>query len=82
MANDVIIASAEDGLLSLNAFKKDVAYTQINSLEDMRALFIYLRDETHQYKALVIDSLTEISDRIKLNLEKKNGGKQLQLQDW
>jgi hypothetical protein len=72
MAKDCIIASAEDGLLSLNAFKKDIPYVKIESLEDMRALFLYLRDEKHKYKTLVIDSLTEISDRIKANIEKKN----------
>jgi len=82
LANDVIIASAEDWLLSLNAFKKDIPYTQITSVDDMRSLFTYLRDEKHWYKSLVIDSLTEISDKIKLNIEKKNGGKQLSLPQW
>lgn len=80
-SKDCLIASAEDGLLSLNAFVKNVNYVKIESLEDMRTLYIYLKWE-NKYKTLVIDSITEISDRIKLNIEKKNGGKPMTQAQW
>lgn len=74
-----IFASAESGLLSLGS--KEVPFVEIKSIKDLEELLAYLKKGDHQFETVVIDSITEINDIIKLEIEKKTG-KQMQLQDW
>lgn len=58
-APDVLIISAEDGLLSIA--DRDVATTEIKSLKDLIAVFNFLANEEHSYKSLAIDSFSEVA---------------------
>jgi len=78
-AQNVIFASAENGLLSIA--EKWVDYVEIKQLEDLTQLRDFLKKWDHKYETLVIDSITEISDIIKNGIEKKTGRK-MQIQDW
>lgn len=53
----------------------------IHALEDLKELYKFLKTEKHPYETVVIDSITEINEVIKANIEKKNG-RAMQLQDW
>lgn len=68
-APDVLFLSAEHWLLSIR--EKKPKYIPINSLEDIREAYAYLSKWEHNYKTVVIDSITEINDLIKLWIEKK-----------
>lgn len=78
-AKNVIFASAEGGLLSIA--DKLPNYVEIKSLQDLKDLYRYLLTNTHNFETLVIDSITEINEVIKLGIEKKTG-RPMQLQDW
>lgn len=78
-AENVIFASAEGGLLSIA--DKLPNYVEIKSLQDLKDLYKYLVTTKHNFETLVIDSITEINEVIKLDIEKKNG-RPMQLQDW
>ena len=78
-ATDVIFASAEGGLLSI-ADKKP-SYVEIKSVKDLKDLYSFLKTQEHSYRTLVIDSITEINEIIKDEIEKKTGHA-MQLQDW
>jgi hypothetical protein len=41
----------------------------------------FLKNQEHDFETLVIDSITEISDIIKIQIEKRTGRK-MQIQDW
>jgi len=70
-----LIASAESGLLCLVG--TDIDYIEIKTIEDLKKFFIFCaKDETKKtYKNLFIDSLTEIGERllIELKLDPKLG---------
>lgn len=68
-APDVLRLSAEHWLLSIR--EKKPKYIKIDTLEDIREAWAYLNKWDHKYKTVVIDSITEINDLIKLNIEKK-----------
>lgn len=78
-AKDAIFLSAEGGLLSIA--NKGVSYVEIKSLQDLRDMEVYLRTKPHSFKTVIIDSITEINDIIKSDIEKKTG-RAMQLQDW
>ena len=78
-ANNVIYASAEAWLLSVG--NKEIDYAEIKSLKDLRDLLLYLKNQKHNYETVVIDSISEINDIIKAELESTRW-RALQLQDW
>ena len=78
-AKKAIFASAEGGLLSIA--DKHPEYTEIKTLRDLRDLYSYLKNEDHSYETVVIDSVTEINEIIKGEIEKRTGHS-MQLQDW
>ena len=78
-ANNVIYASAEAWLLSV--WNKEIDYAEIRSLKDLRDLLLYLKNQKHNYETVVIDSISEINDIIKAELEATRW-RALQLQDW
>ncbi|MEK7523999.1 MAG: ATP-binding protein [Patescibacteria group bacterium] len=78
-APKAIYASAEGGLLSIA--DKAPSFVDIKSLKDLVELHSYLSTEKHDYETVVIDSISEINEIIKLEIEKRTG-KSMQLQDW
>lgn len=78
-AKNAIFASAEGGLLSIA--DKTPNYVEIRSLQDLRDLHMFLKTQKHNFETVIIDSITEINDIIKNEIEKKSG-KGMQLQDW
>lgn len=78
-APNVIFASAEAGMLSLG--NKKIPYVEIKSLKDLQDLYLYLAKWGHKFETVVIDSISEINDLIKTELEAKRG-RPLQIQDW
>ena len=74
-----IFASAESGLLSL--WQKEVPFVEINSIKDLEELLEFLQKGDHDFETVVIDSITEVNDIIKQEIEKKTG-KPMQLNDW
>ncbi len=74
-----IFASAEGGLLSIAHLKP--AYAEIKSLDDLKELLVYLKKWDHAFETVIIDSITEINEIIKMDIEKKTW-KAMQLQDW
>jgi len=78
-AKDAIFASAEGGLLSIA--DKAPNYVEIKSLQDLKDFYLYLKNQPHNFKTVIIDSITEINDIIKLDIEKKTG-KPMSIADW
>ena len=78
-AKNAVFASAEGGLLSIAS--KSPNYTEIKSLQDLKDFYLYLKSTPHAFETVIIDSITEINDIIKADIEKKTG-KPMQLQDW
>lgn len=78
-AQDAIFASAEGGLLSIA--DKEPSYVEIKSIKDLQDLYVYLKNEDHGFRTIIIDSITEINEIIKLEIEKETGHS-MQLQDW
>lgn len=78
-APNVIFANAEAGLLSV--WNKRIPYVEIKTLKDLQDLYLYLAKWEHKYETVVIDSISEINDIIKSELETKRW-RPLQIQDW
>lgn len=78
-ANDAIYASAEGGLLSIA--DRSPKFVEIKKLTDLQELYSFLSTQKHKYRTLVIDSITEINDIIKMEIEKRIG-RAMQIQDW
>lgn len=74
-----IFASAEGGLLSI--VEKNPHFVEIKSFKDLSDLYKFLLHEKHDYKTVIIDSITEINDIIKMEIERRTG-KSMQVQDW
>lgn len=56
-------------------------FMEINSLQDLKDLYNFLKNEKHDFETVVIDSITEINDIIKTEIETRNK-RNMQLQDW
>lgn len=78
-APKVLFASSEDGLLSVA--EKGVEYAQIKSYKDLIDLLAFLIKGGHGYETIVIDSITEINEIIKEEIETRTK-RLMQLQDW
>ena len=72
---NTLIASAESGLLSLKRFPKEVRdriqFWEINTMKDMKDFFLYCAsaEGKKKYQNIGIDSLTEIGDKLLLELK-------------
>lgn len=76
-----IFASSESWLLSVvSTLGYAPDYVNITSIADLQKLYKYL-NETNEYETLIIDSLTEINEIIKTNMEKKLW-RSLQIKEW
>lgn len=76
-----IFASAENGLLSIvSTLWYSPEFVEIKTIEDLQELYKFLKDWNHDYQTLVIDSMTEINEKIKEMIEKKLW-KRMQRQD-
>lgn len=60
-ADDVLIGSAEAGLLGL---KSGINYVEIKTFKDLQEIYKYLSEEDHPYKTFALDSISEINDII------------------
>jgi hypothetical protein len=69
---------AENGLLSIAGKSPD--FVEVKTLQELKDLYAYLKDNKPAYDTLVIDSLSEISKIIKDNLT-DSGRKQMVLRD-
>lgn len=78
-AKNAVFASAEGGLLSIA--DKHPNYAKIETLRDLNDFYLFLRGGKHEYKTVIIDSLTEINDIIKAGIEKKTGHP-MEQRDW
>lgn len=74
-----IFASSENGLLSIKDKRPD--FVDIRSLQDLTDLYMYLKNQKHDYETVVIDSITEINEIIKAEIEKRTG-RPIQKADW
>lgn len=70
---------AENGLLSIASKSPD--YVEVKSLQELKDLYLWLKDNKPDYDTIVIDSLSEISKIIKDNLT-NNGQRAMVLRDW
>lgn len=70
--DDVVILSAEEGLLSIR--EADKPFVEINSLDDLYEAYEWLTssNEAKQFNAVGIDSITEIAEVV-LAYERKHG---------
>ena len=78
-APKAIFASAESGLLSIA--DKSPSFVEVKTVKDLTDLYSFLSTQEHPYETVVIDSITEINEIIKLEIEKRVG-RSMQLQDW
>jgi hypothetical protein len=76
-----IFASAEAGLLSTVPLKKKIDYVEIKTVADLRNLLLFLKNEKHEYETVVIDSISEINELKKEELERDRHGSMIQ-KDW
>ncbi len=54
---------------------------QIATLKDLQDLLHYLKTVKHDYETVIIDSITEINEVIKIEIEKRTG-RAIQKNDW
>ena len=77
--------NAERGLMSarnvLKARGEDLEGYSINTLKDLQDAYKYLSEFDHPYETVVIDSISEINEIIKPELEAKRPGGMVQ-KDW
>lgn len=78
-AKNAIFASAEGGLLSIADYKPQ--YKDVKAVSDLVELYTFLKKGDHKFDTVIIDSISEVNEIIKLEIEKKNG-RSMQLQDW
>lgn len=72
--------SCEAGLLSIA--DKDIDVVEINDWPDLVAVFDLLKSGKHQYKSVVLDSLTELQKKHQDYLLSKGGQQRLTMQGW
>jgi len=80
-APKAIFASAENGLLSTKSLGNKIDYVSVKTVQDLKDLYDYLAKNKHEYETVVIDSITEINDIIKNEIEVRTG-KPMSLPDW
>lgn len=78
-AKNAIFASAEWWLLAVAEHRP--SFVDIKSLKDLQELYDYLKNSKHNFQTVIIDSITEINDIIKNEIEKKTW-RAMQLNDW
>lgn len=83
MAPMPLILSAENGLLSLASSGLQVDSVEIKTLKDLKDALAWLKMPVNQgkYETLVIDSISEINEIIKEELQNRLK-RRMQLQDW
>jgi hypothetical protein len=64
----------------LSIADKQVSFVEVKSLSDLKSLLAYLMSNDHGFETVVIDSISEINEIIKTDIEKRTG-KNMQLQD-
>lgn len=74
-----VFASSENWLLSIA--EKSPDYVEIKSLKDLKDFLKDLQKEDHWFQSVVIDSITDINEIIKTEIETRTW-RQMQLQDW
>jgi len=74
-----LFLSAEAGLLSIADKNPDAVV--IRSLKDLQDAHDYLKTQKHDYQTIIIDSITEINEIIKAEIEKKNN-RAIRRDDW
>lgn len=78
-AKDAVFASAEGGLLAIA--KKKPQNAKIKTFKDLNEFYLFLASGKHKYKTVVIDSISEVNDIIKDEIEQRVG-RTMQQQDW
>jgi hypothetical protein len=58
-----------------------VPFVEIKTIKDLEELLAFLQKADHNFETVIIDSITEVNDIIKQEIEKKTG-KPMQLNDW
>src|SRR5660397_226942 len=76
---DALILSAESGLLSIR--DKDIDTWTIDKWEDLEEAFGFLRRGEHEYKTVVLDSLTEVQKKLNEHIIRKFPGKRRDYED-
>jgi len=74
-----IFLSAEAGLLSIADKAPDAII--VKSLQDLQDAHHYLKTVKHDYQTVIIDSITEINEIIKAEIERKNN-RAIRRDDW
>jgi len=77
-APNPLFICAENGLLSIAGKEPD--YVEVKTLQELKDLYKWLKDESPKYDTIVIDSLSEISKIIKDNLT-QCGARSMQLRE-
>jgi len=75
----VLFLSAESGLLSVR--DKAIDVWTVNEWEDMEEAYSFLRKGDHQYKSVVIDSLTEVQKKLHEYIVRKFPAKRRDYED-
>ncbi len=76
---EVLFLSAESGLLSIRDRAIDVA--TIDEWEDLEKSFVFLKAGKHNYKSVVIDSLTECQKKLNEHIVRKFPNKRRDYED-
>lgn len=79
-AKDCLFINLEAGLMTLHS--RGVDYTDAQSPEDLHEILIHLRQPSHGYKTVVIDTLDELQKVLIASRLKKERKEQMTLQDW
>lgn len=79
-APDVLFLDAEGGMLSVA--DKKIDRIKINSFKDIKDAFMFLKNEKHDYKTVVIDSLTETQKKSMDEILKASGKDMPRIGDW
>lgn len=74
-----IFLSAEAGLLSIADKAPDAII--VKTLKDLQDAHDYLKTQKHDYQTVIIDSITEINEIIKAEIERKNN-RAIRRDDW
>lgn len=74
-----LIASAEEGLLSLG---EGFEFFRVTKFEDLDEMLLMLQTKNPGYQCVAIDSGTEIQKVCMESILKKNGRAKAQIQDW